>query len=326
MTITIIVPIYNVEKYIKRCINSIINQKYNGNIECLLINDCTPDSSIIIAQQIIKEYKGNITFKIINHLKNKGLSSARNTGIKAATGEYIYFLDSDDYITDNCIQTLSNIINKYNHPDLVQSNFSIEQNNQVHASAFFTESITYYSDDRFQIKKLLLDTHHFPMMAWNRLINRDFLIKNNLYFTEGIFYEDGLWTYFLAKAVRTLYINSSPTYIYLIREDSIMNNRNSCNIKIKSAIFILHEFINNIDNQYPFLQKQFIFNKLKEEYIYKENKEYRKMLIIENKYFSQCCNYVGKILLLILRITPIFLLKKKPIYISILTKLAQYIK
>lgn len=100
--ISIIVPIYNVEKYIKSCIDSIIQQDY-PNIECIFVNDCTQDKSMIIVNNCLNKYKGSIEFKIINHENNLGLSAARNTGVKRSTGDYLYFLDSDDelYSTDS---------------------------------------------------------------------------------------------------------------------------------------------------------------------------------------------------------------------------------
>ena len=87
LSLSIIIPIYNVEKYIERCLESIISQDTSRyEIECVLINDCTPDNSITIARNIINNYHGNIQFRVLEHEKNKGLSEARNTGIRNATG------------------------------------------------------------------------------------------------------------------------------------------------------------------------------------------------------------------------------------------------
>ena len=110
--ITIVVPIYNVALYITDCIQSIISQTYQGKIECLLIDDCGTDNSMEIVEGILKSYQGKIDFKICHHNRNRGLSAARNTGINHATGEYIYFLDSDDEITSDCIEKLSLSLNK----------------------------------------------------------------------------------------------------------------------------------------------------------------------------------------------------------------------
>ena len=97
MTISIIVPIYNVEKYIGRCLDSIFVQEYNGvDIECILVNDCTPDNSMDIVAKKLEFYHGKIIFKIKNLDKNGGLCMARNAGVEIAKGEYVLFVDSDD--------------------------------------------------------------------------------------------------------------------------------------------------------------------------------------------------------------------------------------
>ena len=103
--VSIIIPIYNVEKYVAECINSVISQTYDhSKIECIIVDDCTPDNSMVIVNEIIRKYNGEMTFVICRHEHNQGVSAVRNTGIEVATGEYIYFIDSDD----TSIQILSN--------------------------------------------------------------------------------------------------------------------------------------------------------------------------------------------------------------------------
>ena len=104
MIISIIVPIYGVEPYIKKCLISIMSQSLTSGVECILVNDCTKDESINIAQKLIDESRGNIKFRIINREENGGLSAARNTGILEAKGDYLYFLDSDDLIESNVLE------------------------------------------------------------------------------------------------------------------------------------------------------------------------------------------------------------------------------
>ena len=108
--VSIIIPIYNVEPYIERCIISVLNQSYK-NIEIIIINDCTPDKSIELINKLLNnKYSSTENIHILNHEKNKGLSAARNTGIMNATGDYLYFLDSDDSITHDCIEVLVNAL------------------------------------------------------------------------------------------------------------------------------------------------------------------------------------------------------------------------
>ena len=103
--ISIIVPIYNVEPYIERCLRSVMIQTYS-NIECILVDDCTLDNSMKICDCLLGNYIGPIEFKVLHHDHNRGLSAARNTGTDAATGEYIFYLDSDDEITPDSISLM----------------------------------------------------------------------------------------------------------------------------------------------------------------------------------------------------------------------------
>ena len=93
--VSIIIPVYKVENWIEGCLLSVCNQTYE-NIECIIVNDATPDKSMDIVESILKNYTGSIRFKIITHELNRGLSAARNFCVKAATGDYLIFLDSDD--------------------------------------------------------------------------------------------------------------------------------------------------------------------------------------------------------------------------------------
>ena len=115
--VSIIIPIYNVETYIEECLQSVMRQTYKGMIECILVDDCGTDNSMKIMEQLIEVYNGPIEFKVLHHEHNRGLSAARNTGMDAACGDYVYFLHSDDWISDDCIERLT-------HPlDLEQYDF-----------------------------------------------------------------------------------------------------------------------------------------------------------------------------------------------------------
>ena len=90
MKFSIIIPVYNVEKYIVNCLNSVANQLYD-DIECIIVDDCSPDNSMIHVASFLEQYEGKIIFKIVTHEKNQGLSAARNSGVKIATGDYLFF-------------------------------------------------------------------------------------------------------------------------------------------------------------------------------------------------------------------------------------------
>ena len=106
MKISIVIPVYNVAPYIKDCLHSVMVQSWQDNLECILVDDCGTDNSMQLVEERLQTYKGKIDFRIIRHQHNRGLSAARNTGIEAARGDYVFFLDSDDEITPDCIERL----------------------------------------------------------------------------------------------------------------------------------------------------------------------------------------------------------------------------
>ena len=117
--VSIIIPVYKVEPYIERCVQSVMAQTYT-DIECILVDDCSPDQSIAICERMLIEYHGPITFQILHHEQNRGLSAARNTGTNAANSDYIFYLDSDDEITHDCISLLVKETERHPGVELVQ--------------------------------------------------------------------------------------------------------------------------------------------------------------------------------------------------------------
>lgn len=256
--VSIIIPIYNVEAFIKDCLGSVINQNMTDGIECILVDDCGKDNSIKIAEQIIKEYSGNISFCVLHHEKNKGLSAARNTGIRAAKGEYLYFLDSDDKISDDCISSMWELIEKHGKVDMVQGSYFVE-GKEKSISHFWQYGE--YTNNKKDIKHFLLNYHGKITAAQNRLINREFILKNNLFFKEGIIHEDNYWTFFLAKRINSIAVNKNKTYFHIYNPNSITNK---INIEKETHAYsvIIKDFCANID---PFLsgsQKELILYNL----------------------------------------------------------------
>ncbi|MDR2963049.1 MAG: glycosyltransferase [Bacteroidales bacterium] len=252
MKISIIIPIYNVSEHIIRCINSVINQTYQ-HFECILIDDCSPDNSIELATQRLETYNGSIDFKIIHHTQNKGLSGARNTGTLASTGEYVYYLDSDDEITPDCMETLITLVTRYPKVEMVQGNTqtipaSAEQDYWLNLSH---KNFPEYVNDNDWIKRHLYDitVKTIPPNACNKLIKRDFIFAHNLFFKEGIVHEDELWMFWVVKKLRTIAFTTKYTYIAYGRTGSIMRSGNNYK-SIQSELIILQEVFTNIDVDY----------------------------------------------------------------------------
>lgn len=258
MKISIIIPIYNVEPYIEECLQSVAAQTFTEGLECILIDDCGSDNSIAIADSFVASYKGNIKFSLIRHDKNRGLSAARNTGIKTAKGEYLYFLDSDDTITPDCIEIMYGYLQEYGKIDLVQGSFYESEEEKKTESKF---KFPVYSQDRKQIKYFLLTYAGDIVGAQSRLIKRELIISNSIFFKEGIIHEDNYWTFFLAKYITSMSFCSKPTYYHRYNPTSITGN-----VNIKKEILayktIITDLSANIDSFLTGRQKELILDTL----------------------------------------------------------------
>ena len=224
MKISIVIPVYNVEPYIEDCLKSVAEQTYKGDIECIIVDDCTPDGSCAIIEHFINEYNGSIDFKLLHHTVNRGLSAARNSGIDAATGDYIYFLDSDDEITPDCIELLAAPLKNKKY-DFVIGNYET-----VGSEAQFPQLLVKNDEvtTNEEIRKLYFQRMWY-MMAWNKLCNLDYIRKEELYFKEGLINEDELWSFQLACTAQSMYVIKNSTYKYKIRESSITELQNNIN-------------------------------------------------------------------------------------------------
>lgn len=181
MKISVIVPVYNVEEYISKCIDSILNQTINEQFEIIVVNDGSTDNSM----NILNIYKDKI--KIVNK-SNGGLSSARNAGLEIAKGEYIIFVDSDDWLEEDFLESLYNFIKK-DDLDVVFSGYKVyrENGNITKVKCVYSEDIILNKDKAIE---KLLSKRTFRAEVWDDIYNREFLMKNKLFFTEGIINED----------------------------------------------------------------------------------------------------------------------------------------
>ncbi len=247
MKISIVVPVYNVEEYIQRCFASISQQTYNNDLlECIFVDDCGNDNSIPITRQLIDDYQGKIDFKIATHEKNKGLSEARNTGTSIATGEYIYYFDSDDEITTHCIQTLVDLAKKHKGVDVVFGSSDIINGEEHDDSYKIKSEIPEFSSNDLWLKRSILRRTYLPMTAWNKLIRLDFIKENDLFFKPGIIHEDEHWEFFVAKHINTAAFCKEFTYLHYINEGSIITTTSPK--QIESLLIIVEDFLAHIDN------------------------------------------------------------------------------
>ncbi len=240
--LSIIVPVYGVEKYIDKCLNSLVKQSLK-EIEIIVVNDGTKDNS----QKIIDKYVKKYPDKIKSYIKeNGGQGSARNYGLKKTTGEYIGYVDSDDFVEKDMYKKLYNKAKENNYDIVVCGNYNVSEDYQnKNIDAF----INNYNTD--------LENIFFGKMAvWNKIYKRDILIKNKLEFKEKVWYEDLAFTLKAIMNSNTFAFIDEPLYDYLIREGSTMNNSN-----VQRNLEILDAF-NDILSYIQHNKKEEYFNKI----------------------------------------------------------------
>ena len=223
MDVSIIVPVYNVESWIFRCLDSVGKQDYQGSMECIVVDDCGQDNSIEIAEQYIASYIGPVSFRIIHHDRNRGLSVARNTGTLAAFGDWIFYLDSDDELTLDCVSSLMSATEKYEDVEMVQGYIQCDFSEWYNLSAF--DSVDFVDDSKW------IRDHYYTFRtprlndnAWNKLIRKSFLLKHDVFFKENIIHEDVLWMFKLCQVLSKFAMVHRNTYIHYRTANSIMSN------------------------------------------------------------------------------------------------------
>ena len=212
--VSIIVPVYNVEQYIRRCIDSIISQSYK-NIELIIVDDGSTDSS----PQIIKEYKDKA---IIVTQRNKGQAAARNTGLKYATGNYICFVDSDDYLLNDAIISMIGTIQQTNADFVCGLAISTGKNGTEIPVIHKFKKDTMIGNSEI-IKDALLG-YNIKNSVWAKLYDAKLIINNNCKFVEGLINEDQVFTSILSLKANKVALLNQPVYYVEQRTTSTSRN------------------------------------------------------------------------------------------------------
>ena len=240
--ISIIVPVYNVEKYIDKCLKSLTQQTLQ-DIEIIIVNDGSLDKSVEIIEKYVKENSTKIKYY---EKENGGLSSARNYGLEYATGEYIAFLDSDDYVETNMYEEMYNLAKKEN-ADMVECDFIWEWE---YGKKIFDKRREYKTKEEMMKKP--------RVVAWNKIYKREIINKYKIRFPEGLIYEDMEFFYKLLPHLNKIsYINKYFVH-YTQREDSITNKQTQ---KVEDIFKIL-------DNIFDYYIDQKLYNKYEKELKY----------------------------------------------------------
>ena len=228
---SIIIPAYNVSRFLRRCVESAVCQSYSS-FEILIIDDGSTDDTGVLADQIEREYQDIVR---VIHQENRGLGGARNTGIEKAQGKYIVFVDSDDYIRKDLLEIASKHI--------------IENDLDVFVYGFqpvYDGDEAYYCDDEINVS--ILDEKEYlitcGVTAWNKIYKKCIFIDGNIRFPEKKIYEDVGTTPMTAIGVSKVGRTKTPFYYYYQRDGSIINTKQG------DRVFELHEGFANVVNYY----------------------------------------------------------------------------
>lgn len=237
--VSIIVPVYNVERYLRRCLDSIVAQTYK-NIEVILVDDESPDK----CGQICDEYAAEHPCIKVIHQKNMGLSGARNSGARNATGDYVTFVDSDDFITSDYVEYLLNLIKRYDS-DVSVARFVYQYDNKPikeRKTSSHSECLT-----PTQALKRMNYNQGLFVMAWAKMYKRELVLRYP--YPVGRIYEDVATTYKIIGDSQRVAYGSTPVYYWVQRVESIMHA--AFNEKQYDAILSVSEQLNYIQEKFP---------------------------------------------------------------------------
>ena len=218
MLFSVIIPVYNVKQYLHDCLNSVLNQTFL-NYEVICINDGSTDGSGVILDEYSKK---NDSIKVISQ-KNKGLSAARNAGIKAAKGDYVFFLDSDDWIEKDSLKILSESIFDEDMICFNGRRYFEDGTVEEPDKGISEEGLAGW--DYYNKYALVSSKFHFVCVVL-RLYKREFLLNNNLLFEDGIYHEDNLFTPIACYYASKVKVIHDCLYVYRIRKGSITQTQN----------------------------------------------------------------------------------------------------
>lgn len=217
MLFSLIIPVFNVEKYLGDCLDSVLDQSFQ-DWEAICVNDGSTDGSFsILAEYAAKDAR----IKVVSQA-NAGTAVARNTGLKEASGDYVFFLDSDDWLEANALQILSE---KLNGEDMLcfSGKRYFESTGKYNQADVLPEKVYQSGMDYYNENALLPRDFAFVCVVL-RVYNRSFLIQNGLFFDDDISYEDNLWVPLAVYHAHSIKVISVPLYIYRIREGSKMQD------------------------------------------------------------------------------------------------------
>jgi glycosyltransferase involved in cell wall biosynthesis len=243
-SISVVIPVYKVEKYLRQCVESVLAQDYK-NIEVILVNDGSPDNCPAICDEIaLRDHR----IKVI-HKENGGASDARNKGLSAAEGEYILFLDSDDYwIGTNGLNDLIHIIDIYKNVDIIYFNrvtfYENLNNKALEMPQIDLEKVN--GKNKTDVLSYFIGKGQFVISANNKLVRRNILTENDIFFEKGLVGEDIDWNFKLTLCAENLFAINNSFYAYRKRDGSVTSAFGTKNAK--DLLYIIKKWSKYIED------------------------------------------------------------------------------
>ena len=257
MKFSIVVPVYNVEQYLEQCLESLLVQDY-GDYEVICVNDGSTDHS----REILAEWEARLPQMKVIDRENGGLSAARNTGLKATKGDYVLFVDSDDWVEPNFLECLNSSLITH-HSSLTPLDmicFSCQRTDNEATDSLHREQNSgwdYYN-------RHALEARVVPFVCvWQRCYRREFLMDNNLWFREGILHEDNEFTPRACLKAKSIKIIPDVLYNYRVRPNSIMTSRG---IRSKESLILIGNELSELFSHESGIDKTIIYRALTQYY------------------------------------------------------------
>ncbi len=282
--ISIIVPVYNLELYVERCLNSLVNQTLK-EIEIIVINDGSTDKSKEIIEKISNQYPNII--KLFD-VPNMGAAKARNFGLSKATGEYIGFVDGDDYVSKDMYEKLYNKAIEEN-ADIVTTAYYKEKEEKCEEKG--TKQSECFGYSLHEQPNILIES--FPYI-WNKIFKRDLIIKNELEFEDLKIYEDLVFTYKLFLTANKISKVYEPLYFYIVtRENSLTHKFSEKRFDIFKAFQSLIDFMKKT-NCFEEFKNEILYILLKHIYVVLEQDVSKETIKLKKKYLKETFKYLNK--------------------------------
>lgn len=241
--IGVIIPVYNVEKYLEQCIKSIINQNFE-DMEILLIDDGSTDSS----GRICDEYKEKDSRIKVIHKKNGGLSDARNAGIKEAIADYLLFLDSDDYWMDNSLNEINKCITDDTEVIFLSMAKFFDRSGTMERNFEYLDKNKIKNKSKKEVFKYLSEINKFPASACTKLVSRKTIIDNNLFFEKGLLSEDIDWSIRLLLCCKQFDVCNVDFYIYRKQQSESITSKVGLK-NVEDLLYIIEKWVRECRNE-----------------------------------------------------------------------------